>query len=136
MNITDYVRNFGDKTFDVMPFNRVDALVLSQFAYFKLDGFVPGVGTFTDAVPLYRMASSDKTADLIGPRHVHVISAVVGIGIPVGADLFGERDQRRAAVAAEARRLRVFDFAVGTVFHVGSPFLTVNSMVQRSFSLM
>ena len=64
MNITDYVRNFGDKTFDVMPFNRVDALVLSQFAYLKLDGFVPGVGTFTDAVPLYRMASSDKTADL------------------------------------------------------------------------
>jgi len=64
LNIIDYVKSCGDKTFDEMPFNRVDALVLSQFSYFKLDGFVPGVGTFEDGVALCDIASSDRVADL------------------------------------------------------------------------
>ena len=63
-NITAYVENYKDKTFDEMPFNRVDALILSQFAYFKLNGFVPEVGTFVPPVSLSQIASSDKVADL------------------------------------------------------------------------
>lgn len=63
-NITAYVENYKDRTFDEMPFNRVDALILSQFAYFKLNGFVPEVGTFVPPVSLSQIASSDKAADL------------------------------------------------------------------------
>ncbi|MCR5507953.1 MAG: DUF2974 domain-containing protein [Lachnospiraceae bacterium] len=36
-NITDYVTEYGDRTLDELPFNEVDSLVLSQFAYLKFD---------------------------------------------------------------------------------------------------
>lgn len=36
-NITDYVTEYGEKTLDELPFNEVDSLVLSQFAYLKFD---------------------------------------------------------------------------------------------------
>ena len=35
-NITDYVDRYKDVSFEEKPFNKVDALVLSQFSYFKL----------------------------------------------------------------------------------------------------
>ena len=41
-NILDYLEKFGDKTFERLPFGEVDALILSQFAYLKFDGLVPG----------------------------------------------------------------------------------------------
>lgn len=40
-NIITYVERYQDKDFGQMPFNEVDALVLSQFIYMKLDGLVP-----------------------------------------------------------------------------------------------
>lgn len=40
-NIITYVERYQDKDFAAMPFNEVDALVLSQFIYMKLDGLVP-----------------------------------------------------------------------------------------------
>ncbi|MBQ9990698.1 MAG: DUF2974 domain-containing protein [Lachnospiraceae bacterium] len=40
-NIIAYVERYQDKDFTAMPFNEVDALVLSQFIYMKLDGLVP-----------------------------------------------------------------------------------------------
>ena len=43
-NILDYLEKFGDKTFERLPFGEVDALILSQFAYLKFDGLVPGPG--------------------------------------------------------------------------------------------
>ncbi|MCR5357614.1 MAG: DUF2974 domain-containing protein [Lachnospiraceae bacterium] len=36
-NITDYVTEYGDRTIEELPFNEVDSLVLSQFAYLKFD---------------------------------------------------------------------------------------------------
>ncbi|MBR5765379.1 MAG: DUF2974 domain-containing protein [Lachnospiraceae bacterium] len=36
-NITDYVTEYGDKTLNELPFNEVDSLILSQFAYLKFD---------------------------------------------------------------------------------------------------
>lgn len=38
-NIRDYIIEYGDKTLDELPFNEVDSLVLSQFAYLKFDAF-------------------------------------------------------------------------------------------------
>ena len=40
-NIIDYVREYGDKTCAEQAFCEADALVLSQFSYFKLDKTVP-----------------------------------------------------------------------------------------------
>lgn len=40
-NIVDYLRSYGQYTFEEKEFNAVDSLILSQFAYLKLDGIVP-----------------------------------------------------------------------------------------------
>ena len=41
-NILDYLKLRGDVPMSVDPFNEVDNLVLSEIAYTKLDGIVPG----------------------------------------------------------------------------------------------
>ncbi len=51
-NIIDYIDRYGNRTFAEKPFNKVDALILSQFSYFKLNGFVPAVGTYEDNVTI------------------------------------------------------------------------------------
>lgn len=38
-----YLEEYGDYTFSEKPLNEVDALILSQLAYLKYDGIVPGV---------------------------------------------------------------------------------------------
>lgn len=63
-NIIDYVEKYGHVSFEEKPFNKVDALILSQFSYFKLDGFVPGVGTFEPSVALCDIAASANVSDL------------------------------------------------------------------------
>ena len=40
----DYIKEYGDYTFSEKPLNEVDSLVLSQLAYLKFDGLVPGPG--------------------------------------------------------------------------------------------
>ncbi len=40
-NIITYVEQYKDVDFEELPFHEVDALVLSQFIYMKLDGLVP-----------------------------------------------------------------------------------------------
>jgi len=42
--ILDYLKIYGDKTLERLPFGEVDALILAQFAYLKFDGIVPGPG--------------------------------------------------------------------------------------------
>ena len=63
-NIIDYVVRYGELTFYEKEFNRVDALVLSQFSYLKLDGFVPAVGSFTDGVSIGQIAKSRNVSEL------------------------------------------------------------------------
>lgn len=41
--ILDYLKEYGDYTFAEKPMNEVDSLILSQFAYLKFDGIVPGI---------------------------------------------------------------------------------------------
>lgn len=40
--IIDYIQEYGDYTFAEKPLSEVDSLILSQFAYLKFDGLVPG----------------------------------------------------------------------------------------------
>ena len=37
----DYIREYGDYTFEEKPLTEVDSLILCQFAYLKFDGIVP-----------------------------------------------------------------------------------------------
>lgn len=50
-NLLDYIAWRGDLTFAQAPFNAVDGLVLSQFAYIVLDGLAPQ--TFGEQQPLH-----------------------------------------------------------------------------------
>ena len=42
--ILDYLREYGDYSFEEKPFSDVDSLVISQLSYLKFDGIVPGPG--------------------------------------------------------------------------------------------
>lgn len=63
-NIIDYIQKYGDLTFEEKEFNKVDALILSQFSYFKLDGVVPLVGTMLPPVTVKNIALSGKAEEL------------------------------------------------------------------------
>lgn len=63
-NIIDYIQKYGDLTFEEKEFNKVDALILSQFSYFKLDGAVPLVGTMLPPVTVKNIALSGKAEEL------------------------------------------------------------------------
>lgn len=43
-NLIQYLVKYGDKSFREVPFSEVDALVLSELSYLKMDGIVPGFG--------------------------------------------------------------------------------------------
>lgn len=56
-NIITYLEKYGDQTFTQMNFNEVDALILSQFSYLKLDGYIPSIGENKEPVTLPALAS-------------------------------------------------------------------------------
>lgn len=57
-HIVSYVRRQQENTFFDVPFNEVDALVLSQFIYLKLDGIIPTVSEKKESVYLYEIADN------------------------------------------------------------------------------
>lgn len=56
-HIVSYVKRQQENTFGEVPFNEVDALVLSQFIYLKLDGLIPTTSEKKEAVYLYDIAN-------------------------------------------------------------------------------
>ena len=63
-NIIDYVKKYGHLSFEDKQFNKVDALILSQFSYFKLDDHIPAVGTMLPDVSIKSIAASDNVLSL------------------------------------------------------------------------
>lgn len=61
-NIISYLKELGNKSFEEMPFNEVDALVLSQFVYLKFDGLVPKLTDNKESVFLYDMQAKMNEA--------------------------------------------------------------------------
>lgn len=41
-NLIAYLRQYGNKSFEELPFSEVDSLILTEMSYFKFDGLVPG----------------------------------------------------------------------------------------------
>lgn len=66
MNITRYVKINGNKTFDELPLNPVDSLILSQLSYLKFDGVDDRIYLNNEGVCIKDIAESDKVADLFG----------------------------------------------------------------------
>ena len=56
-HIVSYVKRQSENTFADVKFNEVDALVLSQFIYLKLDGLIPTTSEKKEAVYLYEIAN-------------------------------------------------------------------------------
>lgn len=63
-NIIDYVAKYGDLSFEEKPLNKVDALIFSQFAYFKLGSFVPFDGSYDNSISIEEMAGRDNVSEL------------------------------------------------------------------------
>ncbi len=42
-NIIEYIRTYGQNTFDQKPFNEVDSLVICQLSYMNFQPFVPSL---------------------------------------------------------------------------------------------
>lgn len=57
-HIVSYIKRLQEKTFFDVPFNEVDALVLSQFIYLKLDGVIPTISQKKESVYLYEIANN------------------------------------------------------------------------------
>ena len=67
-NIIDYIKEYGEKTCHDREFCEVDALILSQLAYFRFDKLIP---------PLFEQSSMDmpsvKLSDIykaVDPEYV------------------------------------------------------------------
>lgn len=59
--ILEYIKEYGDYTFLEKPINEVDSLILSQFAYLKFDGIVPGIAQGEPSVTIgYLNEHQDK----------------------------------------------------------------------------
>ncbi len=54
-SIIDYVEKNGDVSFFEKPFNNVDALVLAQFSYFKLENVIPGLRENSEGLTLLQI---------------------------------------------------------------------------------
>lgn len=55
--ILDYLKEYGGYTLEEKPFSDVDSLILSQFAYLKFDGMVPGPEEAGQTVTLYDLVN-------------------------------------------------------------------------------
>ena len=55
-NIVSYLEEYGHLSFGDLPFNEVDALILSQFSYLKFDGLIPKITDEKSSVSFLHLA--------------------------------------------------------------------------------
>ena len=69
-NIVSYLEEYGHLSFAELPFNEVDALVLSQFSYLKWKGLVPKPSYTKEAISLKEMKETmDETVVFSDERY-------------------------------------------------------------------
>ena len=64
-NIISYIDEFGDKSFDKMPFNEVDSLILCQMSYLNFRSFVPGIEDYNKSVSIQDILLENRMDDLL-----------------------------------------------------------------------
>ncbi len=62
--IIGYIKKYGDITFEEMPINDVDSLILCQLSYLKFDGMVPDVWTNERSVSMEDIALHENYEQL------------------------------------------------------------------------
>lgn len=67
MNIIEYVKKYGGRTFGEAPLTEVDSLILSELSYLNYRGLVPGHG-FGTALGELKGASKEMSEDAVHPR--------------------------------------------------------------------
>ncbi len=72
--ILTYLKKQGDKSFQELPFNEVDALILCQFSYLKFDGLVPGVDESAPAVVLRELAGYPEKEKLFSDERYEKVN--------------------------------------------------------------
>lgn len=64
LNILEYIEITLD-TFDIKPFNEIDALILSQFSYLNFENFVPSIDDNQDLINVYTLYKSEFFDELV-----------------------------------------------------------------------
>ncbi|HOO27647.1 MAG TPA: DUF2974 domain-containing protein [Lachnospiraceae bacterium] len=73
-NMIDYVNEYGKYPLKELPFNEVDSLILSQFAYLKYDGIVPSVNENLPSVVLKDLPSHPEFSNLFGDERYEKVN--------------------------------------------------------------
>lgn len=78
-NIIDYLKEYSGKTFKQHPFTAVDALLLSQISYMKLENIVPADG-FADLETIAKCPDADVmyTDRLYGDMYREIMGHIAG----------------------------------------------------------
>ncbi len=58
-SIIDYVKKFGNQSFEEFAFNEVDSLILSQITYLNLDDYVPSIDDTNQPISLLGVLDDD-----------------------------------------------------------------------------
>ena len=58
-NIIYYMKKFGNRTLDEMPFNEVDSLILCQLSYLNYENLVPGLDEIDDSIDYSELIHED-----------------------------------------------------------------------------
>ncbi|MCR4650515.1 MAG: DUF2974 domain-containing protein [Lachnospiraceae bacterium] len=70
-HIDDYLNDYNNISFSEMPFNEVDALILAQFTYMKLEGYVPYLKAEAANITLTELNEVvDRDVIFMDKRHV------------------------------------------------------------------
>ena len=64
-NIIEYIRTYGQNTFDQKPFNEVDSLVICQLSYMNFQPFVPSLKEKKEAVSVQSILEQDRMEELL-----------------------------------------------------------------------
>lgn len=79
--ILDYLKEYGDYFLEEKPFSDVDSLVLSQFAYLKFDGMVPGLGENKPMVTMYDLVNHESYDHLYADERYREDNTALFLGI-------------------------------------------------------
>ena len=59
-NLVDYVKRYGNISFEDKPFNDVDALLLSELVYLNFDNYVPSLEENKKSIYFYKLLSNEN----------------------------------------------------------------------------